>query len=235
MKPLLSLFIAGLGLMLVIMIGLPLANAFVERPGAHPFQHLNDPPLWTSEPVRIDRMAQAYPREDTVLPDLDTAVASNEAGQFAAPTTRVASDAGAATELASATSATGGLPDAHVAWCAARYRSYQPEDNTYQPFSGPRRNCVSPDETPSNSVAAVDEEQSADRVEASMPASATTDATLRDHVAWCGARYSSYRPEDNTYQPFSGPRRICQSPFAGDTAARDDVKTSDLHSQQAQM
>nr|WP_250810550.1 BA14K family protein [Neorhizobium tomejilense] len=33
----------------------------------------------------------------------------------------------------------------HEEWCFARYRSYQAEDNSYQPFAGgPRRQCQSP-------------------------------------------------------------------------------------------
>ncbi|MEK1892977.1 MAG: BA14K family protein [Rhizobium sp.] len=39
------------------------------------------------------------------------------------------------------------------------------------------------------------------------------------HLAWCSARYASYRVDDNTYQPHSGPRRECISPFPGDTSA----------------
>ncbi|WP_028034704.1 BA14K family protein [Chelativorans sp. J32] len=34
--------------------------------------------------------------------------------------------------------------NAHVQWCYNRYRSYRPSDNTYQPYNGPRRQCVSP-------------------------------------------------------------------------------------------
>lgn len=34
-----------------------------------------------------------------------------------------------------------------------------------------------------------------------------------DHVDWCHNRYQSYRASDNTYQPNSGPRRQCNSPF----------------------
>ncbi len=30
------------------------------------------------------------------------------------------------------------------------------------------------------------------------------------HVAYCQNRYRSYRISDNTYQPYVGPRRICQ-------------------------
>lgn len=36
------------------------------------------------------------------------------------------------------------LPTAHFAWCQARYRSYRPGDNSFQPFEGPRRACLSP-------------------------------------------------------------------------------------------
>lgn len=32
----------------------------------------------------------------------------------------------------------------HVEWCANRYRSYRAYDNTYQPYGGPRQQCVSP-------------------------------------------------------------------------------------------
>ncbi|RWM19496.1 MAG: BA14K family protein [Mesorhizobium sp.] len=34
--------------------------------------------------------------------------------------------------------------DAHVEWCYSRYRSYRAYDNTYQPYYGPRRQCISP-------------------------------------------------------------------------------------------
>ncbi|MCV0396408.1 MAG: BA14K family protein [Rhizobiaceae bacterium] len=35
-------------------------------------------------------------------------------------------------------------PAAHVAWCAARYRSYDAPTDTFQPYHGPRRHCRSP-------------------------------------------------------------------------------------------
>jgi hypothetical protein len=31
--------------------------------------------------------------------------------------------------------------NAHVQWCYDHYRSYRAYDNTYQPYSGPRREC----------------------------------------------------------------------------------------------
>ena len=32
----------------------------------------------------------------------------------------------------------------HQSWCQNRWRSYRASDNTYQPYNGPRRQCVSP-------------------------------------------------------------------------------------------
>lgn len=33
---------------------------------------------------------------------------------------------------------------AHVRWCSTRYRSYRAWDDTFQPYNGPRRYCLSP-------------------------------------------------------------------------------------------
>jgi hypothetical protein len=33
------------------------------------------------------------------------------------------------------------------------------------------------------------------------------------HTEWCYNRYRSYRAYDNTYQPYNGPRRQCNSPY----------------------
>ncbi len=32
----------------------------------------------------------------------------------------------------------------HVQWCYSQYRSYRASDNTFQPYNGPRQQCVSP-------------------------------------------------------------------------------------------
>ena len=34
--------------------------------------------------------------------------------------------------------------DPHVEWCLNRFRSYDPVSDTFQPFNGPRRRCISP-------------------------------------------------------------------------------------------
>lgn len=33
------------------------------------------------------------------------------------------------------------------------------------------------------------------------------------HVNWCYGHYKSYRAYDNTFQPYHGPRRQCDSPY----------------------
>tara|TARA_R110002126_G_scaffold284005_2_gene433502 strand:- start:137 stop:1069 length:933 start_codon:yes stop_codon:yes gene_type:complete len=35
----------------------------------------------------------------------------------------------------------------HLAWCYSRYRSYRQSDNTFQPYHGPRKECLSPYES----------------------------------------------------------------------------------------
>lgn len=40
--------------------------------------------------------------------------------------------------------APGRVSPSHVSWCYDRYRSYREYDNTFQPYNGPRRQCVSP-------------------------------------------------------------------------------------------
>lgn len=36
------------------------------------------------------------------------------------------------------------LTEAHYRWCDDRYRSYRRWDNSFQPYHGPRKPCVSP-------------------------------------------------------------------------------------------
>lgn len=35
----------------------------------------------------------------------------------------------------------------------------------------------------------------------------------RQHVDWCSGRYNTYRAHDNSYQPYSGARQQCRSPY----------------------
>jgi hypothetical protein len=102
---------------------------------------------------------------------------------------------------------------AHQEWCARHYRSYNPLDNTYRPYSGGRRACVSPyvEAVPLSSD---HQRQAGDAAETRVSEYASADDGMQinsEHVAYCFSRYRSYRPQDNTYQPYGGgQRRQCQ-------------------------
>jgi hypothetical protein len=120
------------------------------------------------------------------------------------------------------------LSAAHMEWCTARYRSYRSDDNSYTSYSGARQPCVSPYSRdlaegglepllgPPPTDRAASEFDGFDQVfvEEMSPVQYAADeiaAYDSDHVSYCFSRYRSYRPEDNTYQPFGGgPRRQCR-------------------------
>lgn len=122
------------------------------------------------------------------------------------------------------------LSEAHLDWCSSRYRSYRPRDNSYTPYSGGRRECQSPFSTASQGdvAAAVGDqvspaptkedsytEDNAEPARLALEQASAQDRASNygtwEHAQSCFARYRSYRPEDNTYQPLGGgPRRQCQ-------------------------
>ncbi|MFI0848674.1 BA14K family protein [Mesorhizobium sp. IMUNJ 23232] len=100
---------------------------------------------------------------------------------------------------------------AHVQWCSERYRSYRPGNNSYRSYSGSQRECVSPFTSGSRTR----EEEEVDHADIGIdrpharyaveegPASFLTPR----HIASCFARYRSYSPENNSYQPYGGGSR----------------------------
>ena len=114
-------------------------------------------------------------------------------------------------ELSEQVSAEPDLRAAHLEWCSSRYRSFRQSDNSYTPYSGGRRTCSSPflqavegsEEASSNAE---------DLGEADLLANVDDRPSVSaDHVDYCYSRYQSYRPEDNSYQPYGGgPRRQCE-------------------------
>ncbi|ESX13911.1 MULTISPECIES: BA14K family protein [unclassified Mesorhizobium] len=151
--------------------------------------------LWTRKARPVDNTAQDFER----VPPEQSAPADIAAREPAQDPARQQPDPTVTGAIAPAE-----LPPPHLAWCASRYRSYDPDDNSYMSYSGQQRTCVSP-------------YLAADRVaprEASYVEGAGAYAAAGgepDHVASCFSRYRSYRPEDNSYQPYSGgPRRQCE-------------------------
>lgn len=171
-----------------------IASSLSSKPDIHRFANLDAEPLWTSDIKRIDVQEQAYERlPSLVAPDALLAEAQKPVKPNKAVPGAASEDENNKAELASA--------QAHELaqqWCAERYRSYSPEDNTYQPYGGgARRACVAPVQEAAPSI---------------IEAAGDTMQALDDgHIRSCMQRYSSYRIEDNSYQPFSGPRKKCAS------------------------
>lgn len=166
-----------------------------------PSQRLNGisaPDLWTATPVKIDRSAQAFERLPPVLSTyaLNTPVLPRQATRDVV-----------ATRSAPAPQATA-FSSEHMTWCAGQYRSYDPQTNSYRSFSGETRSCVSPFDRAEPVAEAASPEPTV--------APSSVDAAT---ASWCAARYKSYRAEDNSYQPYDGPRRTCEGPRAGDQVA----------------
>ncbi|NEJ74698.1 BA14K family protein [Rhizobium phaseoli] len=144
----------------------------------HAFQDLAEPDLWTTQPVKVDPLQQPYERIAplyssyvTEMPAVMTATAKPEPAQLPK------------------------FSAEHLAWCAQRYRSFDPAANTYRSYRGEIRACSSPNQP---DIAGADDGEGL-KVNAKA-------------AAWCASRYRSYRPEDNTYQPWDGPRRTCDVP-----------------------
>ncbi|WP_254027573.1 BA14K family protein [Mesorhizobium ventifaucium] len=188
--------------------------------------------LWPREPRKVNPASQRLERLPArEVPEV-AAVPADQAPFDQAPVDRAAKPADAAasspdiTATASikpttpATDEQQAMPAAHVEWCASRYRSYRPSDDHYTSYSGEQRPCISPYlEAGAAERVAEPADDSASYVQATetwsmdgdVPADETGGAWLPpDHVEYCFSRYRSYRPEDNSYQPYSGgPRRQC--------------------------
>lgn len=154
--------------------------------------------LWTKKARPVNKAAQNLER----LPAEEPAPADIAAKEPAQESAKQQPDPTVTGAIAPA-----GLPRPHLAWCANRYRSYNPDDNSYMSYSGQQRPCISPYLAADRATPPAE----ASYVEgAGLGAYAATGGDT-DHVASCFSRYRSYRPDDNSYQPYSGgPRRQCE-------------------------
>ncbi|TDW20739.1 BA14K-like protein [Rhizobium azibense] len=150
------------------------------------FNDLGTHDLWTTRPVKVDPRQQRYER----IPPLYSSYVT-EASATMTSRARWPDSARPSTERQITQPK---LSTEHLAWCAERYRSFNPATNSYRSYSGATRECSSPFQ---RSVA-----EASGRVGTKI----NTQAAAR-----CAARYKSYRPEDNTYQPWEGPRRSCDA------------------------
>jgi hypothetical protein len=169
------------------------ASLVLAKPTEPPLlKSASAPDLWTATPVRIDRNQQNYER----LPPVYSTYVTNPVSA------KITSGRLAPTAPISAASHTG-LSAAHLDWCSSRYRSYNPETNAYRSYGGQIRACQSP-------YAAkhpIDKDQTAQ-----IDRRFVGYATANPRTASCTARDQSYRADDNSYQPYNGPRRPCLHP-----------------------
>lgn len=172
-----------------------------------PIQHpnLDVASAWTQQAVEVDTTAQGFER----LPARRAADSPANDNEAPAPAVDPVTTAAITADAMPVQQPAAGLQTAHAEWCASQYRSYDPADDSYTAYSGARRRCVSPYDrqaegpNPADSAIVVSDAVYADRTAGGFAGS--------DHVQSCFDRYRSYRPEDNTYQPFSGgPRRQCE-------------------------
>lgn len=182
--------------------------------------------LWTLEPVTVSGRDQDFERLPARRPAGATLVASAAAADEAwasdaiggpvdgTPTASIGggevSESGES--MPEPAGAWGGARDAdaavaaHVRWCESRYRSYRLEDDSFTPYGGGRRACTSP-----YSEAGRRPERATDAYARAEVATEPLTALSSRHIQSCFDRYRSYRPSDNSYQPYGGgPRRQCR-------------------------
>lgn len=175
--------------------------------------------LWSDTPKTVVPSEQAFER----LPAREVAAETVAAAPAPEPDVTAAVDPAVTASVEPEAEAdprdaqTEALLLAHIDWCASRYRSYRPQDNSYTAYSGERRDCISPHvealtaEGPGTvddfAIDSLPDEDGAEVGYVSYAAGGFDD----EHVASCLARYRSYRVEDNSYQPYGGgPRQPCE-------------------------
>ena len=190
--------------------------------------------LWSPQPRSVEPQEQDFQRvagpADVAAaqrPDEETGTAADDNGQAGIDMTTTAALPDDASPPAAASEdgkiASDFLDErldravtAHVEWCAQHYRSYRPRDNSYTPYSGGRRTCVSPYSEEILAAEAGAPDGYAPQLEAGAAnqmqyvADDAGDWVSEEHRQYCASRYRSYRPQDNTYQPYGGgPRKEC--------------------------
>ena len=204
---------SSLALALVMFVSGTIAATmfFSAEPDRHLSLTADTTALWTNEPVRVNTSAQEFER----LPAVPVPLATLQNTDIVEPGQRAVSPAEDTGQPVASPETTAG----HMEWCSSRFRSYRSIDNTYAPYSGGRRICISPYNgavdaaigipfPPANTDVKASRNQASGLVQyVSAEAPGYRD---EDHIQSCISRYRSYRPEDNSYQPYSGgPRRQC--------------------------
>ncbi|MDX8534695.1 BA14K family protein [Mesorhizobium sp. VK25A] len=115
------------------------------------------------------------------------------------------------------------LPVAHLQWCAARYRSYRPAENSYRSYSGELRPCISPYYDPGSDRTASTGGGQNDQAAANDPQGGPSDNRMSDgQMSDDQAEMEGYAPSGDGYATTYGgpPEEISPEAEAAQAAGR---------------
>ncbi|MAS03583.1 MAG: hypothetical protein CL534_02655 [Ahrensia sp.] len=209
MKPFLAVLAGFITTSMIFVSGGAVAMyLFITKPAEHFDPTGKVAALWSPTPTD----ATGEPRPQRVVRAKSTILDSSGgevpvADASAAPSARIdmASTAGIADTTTPKTGQeNSALSNAHVAWCEQNYRSYRRETNSFTPYGGGSKPCISPYSNERMGGSSGSEENAQ---YASNDVAGLSDAHIND----CMNRYRSYRVSDNTFQPYGGgPRQQCR-------------------------
>lgn len=204
--------------------------AVEAREEERPALSMDSTGVWTTEPVRVASAAAAPASPAT--PATPTKVTPIRPAEATAPAEPQDDDQLTTASLPPpleerpAPAEDPAMIAAHVDWCASRYRSYDPGDNSYRSYSGGLRDCVSPyleEALAENTVMEADagNDLANDGLGNDIGGDMIVDERVSymdggpapvEHIQACMSRYRSYDPGDNSYQPYGGgPRMQCEN------------------------
>ena len=138
----------------------------------------------------VSHLAAPPPQRDAVAPPAAEPKPGPKAAAVAPPPVNAGAAAKTGDEAAAQRTA---APQCDIAACTAAYRTFRASDCTYAPSLGVRRLCTK----------GVPEAAAAQVVAPPPPVPGC-------HIRACAEAYSSFNPQDCTYQPLEGPRRLCE-------------------------
>ena len=161
-----------------------------------PARQVATAPAKAGEPAKVDggartaALAAPAPQAAPQQPQPAIAQSNQQTAELGAPQSPATADQQAQQQL----------PVAHLQWCATRYRSYRPAENSYRSYSGELRPCISPYYDPGGDRTASTDQN--DQAGANDQQGATTDDQMTDDQA----EMEGYAPTGGGYATtYGGP------------------------------
>ena len=208
MKPFLAVLTGFIATSMIFVSGGAVAMyLFITKPAEHFDPNGKVAALWSPTPTDANgeaRSLRVIPAKVSTekAPRADVQVADTSAAPQAQ--IDIAATASVSADSERTGSENSALSNAHVAWCEQNYRSYRRETNSFTPYGGGSKPCISPYSNERMGGSSTNEDNAQ---YASNDVVDLSDAHIRD----CMNRYRSYRVSDNTFQPYGGgPRQQCE-------------------------